>query len=70
MTLANNLRRQRRRAKLTQVELATAAGVPQQTVSRIERGDAVDPRYSTVRAMAEVLDIPTDELVGRNRKTH
>jgi len=67
MTLAQNLRRLRNKAKLTQAELAERAAVPQQTVSRLELGAAIDPRYSTLRALADVLDISTDDLAGKSR---
>lgn len=41
------LRAARRRARMTQRELATAAGVPQATVGRIEAG-TVSPRAETL----------------------
>jgi predicted transcriptional regulator len=40
----------RRRAGLSQRRLATAAGVPQSTVGRIEAG-LIDPRASTLRTL-------------------
>ena len=47
MRTANLLRSARRRAGLTQRQLAVAAGVPQATVGRIEAG-LVDPRAETL----------------------
>lgn len=44
------LKEARRRAELTQRELALLAGVPQSTVGRIESG-ASDPRASTLWAL-------------------
>jgi transcriptional regulator with XRE-family HTH domain len=41
------LRDARRRAKLTQRELAAKSGIPQATIARIERGRA-DPRVNTL----------------------
>jgi len=41
------LRDARRRAGLTQRELAAKAGIPQETIARIERG-RVDPRVKTL----------------------
>lgn len=41
------LRDSRHRAKLTQRELAAKAGIPQETIARIERGRA-DPRVNTL----------------------
>ncbi len=62
MALSKNLIRLRLRAKLTQVELAKAAGITQQTVSRLESGEAKEPIYATVRALATVLGVSSDEL--------
>jgi len=41
----------RRRADLSQRELAIKAGVPHQTVSRIESGATPDPRIRTVERL-------------------
>lgn len=41
------LRDSRHRAKLTQRELAAKAGIPQETIARIERG-RTDPRVNTL----------------------
>lgn len=41
------LREARSRAKLTQRQLAAKAGIPQETIARIERGRA-DPRLNTL----------------------
>ncbi|MEV0425367.1 GNAT family N-acetyltransferase [Micromonospora sp. NPDC050495] len=49
--LGDVLRRLRRRADLSQRELAVRAGVPQAAVARIESGRAGDPRYRTVERL-------------------
>lgn len=54
----------RSRAGLTQAGLAEAAGVSDETVSRIERG-AYEPAVSTLVALADALRVPLDVLVGR-----
>jgi transcriptional regulator with XRE-family HTH domain len=54
----------RSRSGLTQAGLAEAAGVTDETVSRIERG-AYEPAVSTLVALADALRVPLDVLVGR-----
>lgn len=51
------LRELRESKGLTQVELAAAAGCEQTTISQLELGKVGDPRYSTVEALAGVLDV-------------
>lgn len=48
------------RAGLTQAELARRAGVSQQTISRIERGQLAGIRVATLRAIGGVLGILVD----------
>jgi transcriptional regulator with XRE-family HTH domain len=57
------LREARRRAGLTQRELARAAGVPQPAVSRIER-DHVSPRLDTLDVLLRRCGLSLD-LVER-----
>ncbi len=57
-----NLRRLRESRLLTQAELGAAAGVHRDQVSRIER-DEVEPRFSTIRKLAEALGVDPTELV-------
>lgn len=45
------LRSLRRRADLSQRELAELSGVPQATLARIESGRAIDPRFRTVERL-------------------
>ncbi|TWJ31613.1 acetyltransferase (GNAT) family protein [Micromonospora sagamiensis] len=45
------LRALRRRADLSQRELAARAGVPKSTVARIESGEAAEPRFRTVERL-------------------
>ncbi|WP_410810184.1 helix-turn-helix domain-containing protein [Micromonospora sp. 067-2] len=49
--LGGVLRALRRRADLSQRELAERAGVPQPTLARIESGRAIDPRLRTVERL-------------------
>jgi transcriptional regulator with XRE-family HTH domain len=58
-----NLRRLRERRLLTQAQLGKAAGVNRDQVSRIER-DEVEPRFSTIRKLADALEVEASELIG------
>lgn len=51
------LRKERKavRPKLTQARLARVAGVPQGTISKIERGDILAPTYDTLDKLAKAL---------------
>jgi transcriptional regulator with XRE-family HTH domain len=49
------LRDARRRAELTQRELAAKSGIPQETIARIERGRA-DPRLNTLDRLLSGCD--------------
>ena len=53
MSMAGRMVREaRRRANLTQRQLSAKAGIPQETIARIERG-RVDPRIGTVDRLLE-----------------
>lgn len=70
MLAATALRQARRRAGLTQRDLAARAGVPQSTIGRIESG-AADPRVSTLdrllRACGDELDAVPRRGIGVDR---
>jgi transcriptional regulator with XRE-family HTH domain len=57
------LRAARERALLTQEELVARADVQPFTISRIERNKG-EPRFSTIRKLAEALDVDPRDLVG------
>jgi transcriptional regulator with XRE-family HTH domain len=52
----------RRRAELTQDELAALAGVDQTTISSLETGRKSSPRYETVIKLAKALGISPEQL--------
>ncbi len=60
--IGDRLRDLRKRALLTQRELADKSGVGVTTVIRIERNQ-VEPQGSTIRKLAEALDVAPEELV-------
>src|SRR6476646_8436303 len=65
MRAARALRWARRRAGLTQRELADKSGVPQSTVGRIEAG-TVDPRVGTLTRLLRAckFDLEVEPLLG------
>lgn len=61
-TLAENLRRLRKQAKLTQAELAELAGLPRASLAAMEQDDA-NPGVQSVMAVAKALSVSLDELL-------
>ena len=62
--LGETLKEERRRAGLTQGELADKSGVGITTIVRIERGQITEPRVTTLRKLADTLDISTRDLLA------
>ena len=62
--IAENLKRLRTAAGLTQQEVAVAAGLNASIVAQIEQGRNLDPRMGTLRALARSLGVKMDELVN------
>jgi len=60
--LAANIREARRRAGMTQEDLAHASGLGTGTIARLETG-AADPRLSTLRQLADALNVQMWDLV-------
>ncbi|PXY36340.1 helix-turn-helix domain-containing protein [Prauserella flavalba] len=58
------LRDARRRAGLTQDELAARSGVGVRTIRRLETGSGTDPRIGTVTLLADALDVTPEERRG------
>jgi len=52
----------------SQREIARAAGISHQTLNEIMRGATMDPRLSTVCALAEVFGVPAAALLMRGGK--
>lgn len=61
--LAGNVRRLRKGARLTQAQLAEAAGLPRATVAALEQPDA-NPGLQVLLAVSQVLGVGLDELVS------
>ena len=60
--IGDRLRDLRKRALLTQKELADKSGVGVTTIIRIERNQ-VEPHGRTIRKLAEALGVEPEELV-------
>jgi transcriptional regulator with XRE-family HTH domain len=60
--IGDRLRDLRKRALLTQRELADKSGVGVTTIIRIERNQ-VEPQGSTIRKLARALNVAPEELV-------
>jgi transcriptional regulator with XRE-family HTH domain len=61
--VGDQLKRLRRRAMLTQEQLAKKSGVGITTINRIETGAVEDPHFSTLRKLAEALEISPRDLL-------
>jgi transcriptional regulator with XRE-family HTH domain len=64
--IGGNLRRLREDRLLTQAELAERAGIALSSLVRIEN-DQVDPRFTSIRKLAQALEVHPRELTGRPR---
>ncbi len=60
------LRRIRETQGVSQRALSKAAGITQAALFRLESG-ATDPRLSTLRALAKVLNVTVAEIIGEGR---
>ncbi len=65
--LARNLRRLRRAQKMTQEQLANAAGLRQALISELESGK-LDVRVDTLSRLATALDSSMAELFDETRR--
>src|SRR5687767_14327058 len=64
--LGDSIRELREARDISQRELARRSGVKQPIISRIEAGDTLNPRYETLRAIAEALNVPLTAILGRS----
>src|SRR5579859_5189477 len=63
-TLGERIRNVRRRRGLTQRELATAAGVSESLIKKLEQGTIADVRLETLHKIAVPLKVTTSNLVA------
>ncbi len=62
--IADNVRKVRKKAGLSQDKLAREAGVAYNTVVKIESGENKNPTIETLRNIAKALDVSVDELIN------
>lgn len=53
-----------RRGARSMVDVAAAAGVPAETLRKIEAGRIPTPAFFTIAAIAQALDVPLDQLAA------
>ena len=63
--LAENIKKYRKKLKLTQEALSRKADISYNTVIKLESKGITDPRMETLKKLAFALDISIDELVGK-----
>jgi transcriptional regulator with XRE-family HTH domain len=61
--LGENIRRVRKRRKLTQDRLARVADIPYTTLTKIETGVIKQPSVQVVAKIAKALNILVDDLI-------
>jgi transcriptional regulator with XRE-family HTH domain len=67
-TLGSKIVTQRQQLAMSQKDLAEATGLPQATISRIERDIIKQPRLEVLRKLAEALNVTVDYLSGRTKE--
>lgn len=59
--VSNQIKRLRKQAGLTQVQLAEKSGIPQSHISRLENGEH-SPSFITLEKIASALNVPVSRL--------
>lgn len=62
--IADNVRKARKKAGLSQDKLAREAGVAYNTVVKIESGENKNPTIETLRSIAKALNVSVDEIIS------
>jgi transcriptional regulator with XRE-family HTH domain len=63
VNIINKIREKRLEKGWTQFKLANISGVPQPTISQIERGDRKYPTHENIMKIAKALEIKVEELI-------
>jgi transcriptional regulator with XRE-family HTH domain len=65
MTVGENIKMYRKKAKLTQSELAQRANMSRSYLADVER-DRYNPSVDTLKSIASALDVPVSALIGED----
>jgi len=63
--LSTNIKKLRKKCKLSQEELAKKTDITYSTILKIESGVNKNPTLETLSKIADVFKVSLDELVGR-----
>jgi transcriptional regulator with XRE-family HTH domain len=66
--LSENIKKYRKKLKLTQEALARKANVSYHTIAKLEAKGITDPRMETLKKIADALNVSIDMLVGISQK--
>jgi len=61
--LAKNIKKLRKKHKLSQEQLARKAGITYSTLIKLESGANTNPTIETVRKLANALKVGVDDLI-------
>jgi len=62
--LRTNIKKYRKKQRLTQEALSRKAGISYNTIIKLESGAIADPRMGTLRQLARALEVSIDRLVN------
>ena len=65
MSIGKNIQQARKMAGLTQKELGARLGIKQQSIAMFEN-DKTNIKYSTVKKIAEALNVPINQIIKDN----
>ena len=66
--ISKNIKKLRYKTGLSQDQTARKANMPLSTYLKVENGVTPNPAIQTLLNIAEALEVPLDELVGRKPK--
>lgn len=67
LSLGKRIEEQKKKYKMTTLELSEATGVTVGTINKILRGDSRNPQVNSLYKIAKVFDVTVDYLVGGDK---